>query len=709
MATPPERLASVFKIPRGFRYAGVAAGIKPQRRDLALVVSDAPCAAAGVFTVNKARAAPVLDCETRLPGEGVRAVVVNSGNANALTGSAGLDDVVAVRAAVATAMGIQKRAVLSASTGVIGVRLPTQKIVAAAPNLVESLGDHPELAAEAIMTTDTRPKMAAREVVLGGKTATLSAICKGSGMIAPQMATMLCFVTTDAAIAPKALGAALSRAVEKSFNNLTVDGDMSTNDCVIALANGLAGNPRIADAGPDLEVLEKALTDLCTELARAIAADGEGATKMVEVVVRGAPGEPIARDLARSIAQSSLVKAALFGADPNWGRILATVGARAGSQKYPVDPVTAAVAIQGVRVYGDGGPTPHDVAALKVRMREPMVSIEVDLVGGADTAVSWGCDLSYDYVKINADYTSLIITKDDGGVAKDDRVANYSPAFKRSLLVEALKYISAFSGTLAVVKYGGAALVKDSLKEAFAEDINLLKRVGLKPIVVHGGAPEITRTLEKLGSRSEFVDGLRITDAATLPVVEMVLTGKVNQELVSLLNARDTGAVGVSGKDGALLKARKRVHESGRDLGQVGEIVSVNRDFLRMLLKSNYVPVISPIGIAEDGNGLSIDSDDVAAAVAVALGAKKLIYLTDVPGILASDPDGELLGQLTAGDLAARIQAGKVTGGMKHKALAALSALEGGVERVHVLDGRQPHTVIAELFTDKGVGTLVTK
>jgi acetylglutamate kinase len=249
--------------------------------------------------------------------------------------------------------------------------------------------------------------------------------------------------------------------------------------------------------------------------------------------------------------------------------------------------------------------------------------------------------------------------------------------------------------------------VKDGLKEAFAEDVTLLKKVGLKPVVVHGGAPEITRTLEKLGERSEFVDGLRVTDAQALPVVEMVLTGKVNQELVALLNVRNAGAVGLSGKDGQLLRARKATFEAGRDLGHVGEIVEVNTKFLRMFLDGGYVPVISPIAQADDGTSLSINADEVAAALAVALGAEKLLHLTDVAGILDS-PEGELVRQLTAADLSRRLEAGAITGGMKWKAHSILTALRGGVGRVHVLDGRQPHTIIAELFTDRGVGSLVT-
>jgi acetylglutamate kinase len=696
------------RIPKGFRFGGVAAGLKPSRRDVALVVSDHPAAAAGVFTVNRAAAAPVLDARGRVPAEGMRAILANSGNANALTGPAGVEDVGTLRSAVAAALGVQKRAVLTVSTGVIGVRLPVQKVVEVLPALVAQLGDHADLAAEAIMTTDTRPKMSAREVTLGGKTATISCLCKGSGMLAPQLATTLALVATDAAITPKALQDVLQRSVHRTFNMLTVDGEMSTNDTALVLANGLAGNPRIAEPGPDLEVFEAALTDLFGEMARAMAADGEGATRMVEVVVAGAPSEVSARDLARSIAHSPLVKASLFGADPNWGRVLATVGARAGSQGWPIDPYKARVSLQGVVVFEKGAPTEFDVEVLRTKLREARVDVLVELSEGEARATAWGCDLSYDYVKINADYTSMIVQKPDGMVAKDDKVANYSPAFKRTLLVEALKYIAQFSGQVAVIKYGGAAMVKQSLKEAFAEDVTLLKRVGLKPVVVHGGAPEITRTLEKLGERSEFFEGMRITDAASLPVVEMVLTGKVNQELVAMLNARGAAAVGLSGKDGTLLRAEKRGVEGGVDLGYVGRVLEVNQKFLRMFLDQNYVPVISPIGLADDGTGLSINADDVAAAVAVALGAKKLIYLTDVVGVLDSAPDGELVRQLTSADLTRRMEAGAITGGMRWKALAIQAALAGGVERVHVLDGRQPHTVIAELFTDRGAGSLVT-
>jgi acetylglutamate kinase len=693
------------KVPLGFSFSGYHAGIKPQRKDVALVYSDTPCSAAGCFTANKAKAAPVQDAERRLPATGVQAVVVNAGNANALTGRVGLEDVRAVLAEAGRVLSLPPSAVLAASTGVIGHRLPVHKLVAALGPLREALRPEPDAAAEAIMTTDTRPKLHWRSVRLGGREVVLSAICKGSGMIHPSLATVIALITTDCAIAPGALAAALREAVDASFNNLTVDGDMSTNDTVYALANGRAGNAPLTDPGPELSAFTEALTELCQEMARAVAADGEGATKLLEVRLEGAPTPAVARDLARSVAGSTLVKAAVFGADPNWGRVLATVGARAGSQGYPVDPSSARVRIQGLCVY-DGEPQPFDAAVLKARMREPEVRVEVELGAGEASTVAWGCDLSYDYVKINADYTSLIVQRPDGGVGKDDRLANYSPAFKTSLLVEALSYISRFRGKRCVIRYGGAAMVKESLKHAFCQDIELLRSAGLLPVVVHGGGPELSRTLDKLGIKQEYIDGVRVTDASDLKVVEMVLTGSINTELVTLLNQVGDRAVGVSGKDGALLRARKLVSENGRDLGQVGEVTRINHEFLEMLLAQGYVPVISPVGLGEDGQSYDISSDAVAAELATALKAHKLIYLHDAPGILRGE---QLFTELKAAELEEHLGDGAFTGSMQSRARMVLRALAGGVERVHVIDGRVPHSLIAELFTDKGVGTLVTR
>ena len=699
-----------MKTPRGFSYAGLNVGIKAARKDMALVSSDAPCAAAGCFTVNRAKAAPVRDAEARLPAAGVHAIVVNSGNANALTGPEGAADVLAVHEAFARALGKPASSVLSASTGVIGVRLPVQKLIDAAPRLVAAARPAIEVAAEAIMTTDTRMKLSSRTLRLDDREVTIAAFAKGSGMIAPQLATMLAFLTTDAAIEPTVLQNVLERATSVSFDNVIVDGDMSTNDAVFALANGLAGNAPLTPGSADHRAFEGAVREICVELARAIAEDGEGATKLVEVQVDGAPDERVARDVAKSIAGSSLVKAAIFGADPNWGRVLSTVGARAGSQRFDVDPLRARVEIQGIVVFEGGRPALHEAASLRAKMREPSVRIVVSLAEGSTSATAWGCDLSYDYVKINADYTSLTSSSPEGVVSKDDRLTNYSPGFKRALLVEALSYIAKFTGKRAVVKYGGAAMVKDSLKASFANDINLLRSSGLLPIVVHGGGPEITKTLESLGGgKSEFIDGVRVTDASDLKVVEMVLTGRINTELVSLLNHVGQGqgahAVGVSGKDGGLLRAKRLLADDGRDLGRVGEVTSVNAELLDLLLGKRYVPVISPVGLGDDGEGYNINADAAAAEVAIAVKAEKLIYLTDVAGILEN---GELIAELSAAQLRAKIASGVVRGGMVAKGKSILRALEGGVGSVHVVDGRTPHGLIAELFTDNGVGTWIT-
>ncbi len=689
-----------MKTPIGFQFAGLAAGLKPTRKDVALVYSKAPCAAAACFTVNKAKAAPILDAEPRVPASGVHAVVVNSGNANALTGSQGLEAVMAVRACAAAALGIESASVLTASTGVIGVPLPTHKIEAAMPALVAALNVSPVAAAEAILTTDTRIKMSSRALRLGKADVTIAAICKGSGMIAPQLATMIAVFVTDCAIDETLLQQALSSAMPTTFNALTVDADMSTNDAVFALANGEAKNAPITKDGADYQAFAAALRDMAQELAKDIAADGEGATKRLETKVAGAPSFAVAQDLATAICGSSLVKAALFGADPNWGRILATVGARAGSQSYDVNPYRAKVTIQGVVVY-DKHPLDVDRAVLRAKMREPEVLVEVTLEDGNGSATSWGCDLSYDYVKINADYTSLVVTTADGGVKKDDRLTNYSPKFKVSLLTEALAYISKFKGQRCVIKFGGSALLNESLKHAFVTDVKLLRSVGLVPVVVHGGDLEIARTLARLGGGADQSG-----------VVEMVLTGKINTELVTLLNQSGVNAVGLSGKDAKLLTARA-VDEAGTDqanleasLFRTGELSVVKSDLIKVLLDQGYVPVISPTGTGEDGTSYSLSGDDVASGVAAALGAEKLIFLADAPGILES---GELLEKVDVDKLRALAAAGALAGGMAKKAQAAAAALQGGVRDVHIVDGRVPHGVLAELFTDNGIGTFVQR
>jgi acetylglutamate kinase len=693
-----------FAPPIGFRFGAVAAGVKEAggvRKDLALIASEIPCAAAGVVTVNKMCAAPVRYSATRFPGSGIRAIVANSGNANALTGPVGAADERAIAAAVAKALGVGADDVLTASTGGIGIRMPVDRITAAAPALVAALGDDVAVAAEAIRTTDLRTKLAFRELEFGGKTVRFAAIAKGSGMIHPQMATMLCFITTDARVEPETLQSALVSAVDETFNTITVDGDMSTNDTVIALANGASGAPAIEPGSAAFKALEATLTSLCADLARAIAADGEGASKLFIVDVGGVPEREMARDLARAVAGGSLVKSGIFGGDPSWGRILAALGARIGARDYAIDPAGVTLDVQGVRVYGDGGPVAFDKDDLSARMRSTEITARMDLGLGKASARALGCDLTFDYVKINAEYYS----GPKSGL--DEANGKLAPGgVNRPVIVEALSYIRKFAGKRAVIKYGGAAMIDPALKRSFAEEMVLLQSAGLKPVIVHGGGPEITKTLEKMGRKSEFADGQRITGAEEVRVVEMVLTGRINTEIVGLINSLGGNAIGLSGKDGRLLIASKLETAPGKtDLGFVGEIDAVNADLLDMFLERGYMPVISPVGFGLDGASYNINADVAAGEIASACGAERLIFLTDVAGIL--DEQGNLLSEVKAADLEARL--GKsIKGGMHVKAQSVLDALAGGVRAVHIVDGRAPHSVVAELFTDHGVGTLVT-
>jgi acetylglutamate kinase len=722
------------RLPLGFRYAGVKAGIKPDRRDLALLVSEVPAAAAGVFTVNRLCAAPVRYAAAHLPTGSLRAVVVNSGNANALTGPAGPEDERAMAEATARALGISAVDVLTASTGSIGPRLPLDKIRAAAPALVAALGSDVaafDAAAEAIRTTDLVAKAAFRVLTVAGKPVTIAAMCKGSGMIHPQMATMLCFITTDAVISPAALQSALEAAVDESFNTITVDGDMSTNDAVVALANGRSGTGAIESTSGAMDAFRAALAEVCAELARKVAADGEGATKLLVVDVFGAPERSMARDLARAVAGSSLVKSGMFGGDPSWGRILASVGARVGARAFDLDLGRLSLEIQGVRIYDERGPAAFDREALNLRMRAPEIEVRLNLSVGSASARALGCDLSYEYVRINADYAGAMAAgpKAVGQVAgtgaagagagagaggsADGHAAGNGHALSsanRSLVMESLSYIRKFAGRRAVIKYGGAAMVDPELKRSFAQEVVLLQAAGLRPIVVHGGGPEITKTLERLGHKTEFADGQRITSEDDVRVVEMVLTGKVNTELVGLLNSLGGLAMGLSGKDGRLLSAHKAMPKPGKpDLGFVGEIDAVNADVVEMLLERNYIPVISPVGAGAGGESYNINADVAAAEIAVAVRAEKLIFLTDVAGVL--DADGKLISELSMGDLERRLDdagASGIRGGMMVKTQGVIRALRGGVKAVHIVDGRARHSIVAELFTDKGVGTIVT-
>jgi glutamate N-acetyltransferase/amino-acid N-acetyltransferase len=385
---------------RGFLASGVHAGIRKARADLALVVSDRPASAAAVFTTNRVQAAPVLVSRRNLRASGgrARAIVVNSGNANACTGEAGLLAARATADEAARLLGVPPDQVLVASTGVIGVPLPVTRLLTALPAAVSALSPAGGAnAAEAILTTDTCTKLAARTVRGAAGHYTVGGMAKGSGMIHPSLATTLAFVTTDARVPPGLLRRALRRAAEVSFNRISVDGDTSTNDMVAALAGGASGVAVRAGAS---EEFEEALAEVLVDLARQVARDGEGATRLITVQVDGAASEAAALRVARAVAGSPLVKTAVHGADPNWGRVAAAVG-RAG---VPIEPDRMRVAFGDVEVLGPGYASgfPEDEARRALSGRE--VTIRVHLGQGTGSATAWTCDLGPGYVRINASY-----------------------------------------------------------------------------------------------------------------------------------------------------------------------------------------------------------------------------------------------------------------------------------------------------------------
>lgn len=397
--------------PKGFLASGLNAGIKNQtKKDMAMVFSSTPCVAAGVFTTNLVKAAPVKwDKEIVTTSPYVQAVVVNSGIANACTGAEGLGYCADTAAEAAAALNIPKTAVLVASTGVIGKQLPIDKIKSGVTALSKVLGSSREdakLAAEAIMTTDTKSKEVACTFELGGKQVTIAGMCKGSGMIHPNMCTMLCFVTTDAAISHELLQKALSEDVVDTFNMISVDGDTSTNDTVLVMANGQAENTPITKEGEDYKTFCEALHFIMLELSKKIAGDGEGCTCLFEATVIGAKDKNQARTIAKSVVCSSLTKAAVFGHDANWGRILCAMG-YSGAQ---FDPEVVDIWLESkagtIKIVENGIATDYSEETATKILSEEEVIAKMDIKEGNETATAFGCDLTYEYVKINGDYRS---------------------------------------------------------------------------------------------------------------------------------------------------------------------------------------------------------------------------------------------------------------------------------------------------------------
>lgn len=397
---------------KGFFTYGLRAGIKPGKtnRDMALIYTEVPAVAAGVFTQNKVKAAPVKwDAEIIKKGGSINAVVINTGFANACTGEQGGKNARATAALAGSLLGVSEENVLVASTGVIGGQLPMEAIENGVKMLVPALNNTIEaadLSAEAIMTTDTRPKQVAFEFEIGGKTCHMGGMCKGSGMIHPNLGTMLCFITTDAAIDKALLHETLSEIADDTFNMISVDGDTSTNDSVIVLANGLCGNAEITERNSDYDEFRSALFETLKYLSMRIAEDGEGATKLFEVTVSNAVTKNDARLLAKSVITSSLTKAAIFGRDANWGRILCAMGYSSAQ----FDPDRVDITFTGengtLPIVVDGVATDYSEEKATEILSSEKVTALIDVKDGEFCATAWGCDLTYDYVKINADYRS---------------------------------------------------------------------------------------------------------------------------------------------------------------------------------------------------------------------------------------------------------------------------------------------------------------
>lgn len=387
---------------KGFTAAGVKAGIKKSGNlDVAVIYTKTQAVVAGTFTQNKVAAAPVYVSKEVVATGTAHAIVANAGCANACTGQQGLDDAHKMAQIAADELGVNADDVIVGSTGVIGVNLPMDKLEAGIKDAVANLSaDGSDNAGRAIITTDTHSKSVTCEFELSGKTVRMGAIAKGSGMIRPNMATMLCYITTDIAIDQALLQKAVSGCVEKSFNMISVDGDMSTNDMVIVLANGEANNAKITEENADYQIFFEKLMMLCTELAKQIAADGEGASKFLTINVKGAKSFADAKTVGMAIANSPLVKTAFFGEDPNWGRVICAVG-YSGADMVPEKTV---VKFGGITIFANGTGATYDEKALAHVMKEKDIVIDIELNMGQEDATVWSCDLSYEYVKINGEY-----------------------------------------------------------------------------------------------------------------------------------------------------------------------------------------------------------------------------------------------------------------------------------------------------------------
>ena len=577
--------------------------------------------------------------------------------------------------------------VLVCSTGLIGIPMPMAPIESGIPKLcaqVSTAGGSD--AARAIMTTDTKPK----EAVATIGAATVGGMAKGAAMLSPAMATMLAVVTTDAAIDRAALQRALARAVAESFDCLDCRrGTLHQRHRARARERSRrrsrsrtaspTRSPRCARRSPNRwRAMPKVRRSSC-----ASASSAPAPTPM--------PASP------RGVANSQLVQCSLNGADPYWGRILSELGASGAL----LDPERVDISYNGVVVCRDGIACDHDAAALgerdgRARHRDPL----------RPAPRARRSDDAHDrpVPRVHRREPADVVSQSPVGsaVPVSERVRDAGE--KAQILSEALPYIREFSGRTVVIKYGGHAMENAELADLFATDVVLMRLVGMNPIVVHGGGPQITDLMRKLGKEPTFVDGRRVTDEETMDIVRMALVGKVNREIVASVNRHGSYAVGLSGEDAGLI----RVDQRDPRLGFVGDVRAIDPTMVFRLLREELIPIIATVGVDDAGQAYNVNADTVAGAIAEAVDAEKLVYLTDVAGVYGDWPDEtSLISRIDVDGLDALVASGKISDGMIPKLESCVAALRHGVRRAHILDGRLPHALLLEFFTREGVGTMV--
>ncbi len=618
-------------LPKGFSFSGIRCGIKQGRPDLGLVCSEVPATAAGVFTQNPARAACVARDAALVPGDQVVGVIINSGNANAMTGLEGERSNDEMARETATALGAEPSQVLTLSTGVIGVPLPTELITRALPGLLEEAGPDPMPFARAILTTDTTTKVATHTLALPGaaEPVKLVGIAKGSGMVHPNMATTLAVVCTDAAVAPALLQRLLAEAVQQTFNGICVDGDTSTNDAVLVLANG-AREGHLEGAEQEA-AFAAALRQVLDSLARQVVLDGEGATRLLEVEVKGAPDEETARLVARGVCRSSLVKCSTFAGHPDWGRVAAAAGQIALEHGLSFDPQAMTILAQGIELYSPTGPCMGvKTAEVNRRMRDNVVRWTLELHAGEAEYLAYGCDLSYDYVRINADEAQKIEISSDGVVRRNLGLAAYSPRLKHQLLVDGLGYVRRFVG-LRMIVYVPPQVQGTDLLDNLAEDLELCLDANLRPLLI-------------------------------------VPSDEAAQHVHAHLKADGRFSAPVAPDPSSITRLLDRGH-------------------LCVMVRDRPVP-------------------HAVVDLALKLGAQKLIAMGNEQGL--RDAHG-FVQRLSPENFLMGLERDRFTDTHADTLVLARHAATRGVPALHIIDARLPHALVGELFTDEGIGTLITR